>query len=482
MLSKQHIKLTGLFSIFVLSLWIILSPTSSAGCSSKDSMDEDHPHRTAAMLYTNYCAGCHGMYMDRFAGKDRQALFQKPKSYMEAIIRDGDDETGMPAFAEVFNEEEIETLAEYILTDIKQKADNHEYRPTFPEIVNTEDLSFRIDTVASGLNIPWGMEWLPNGDLLVTERSGELFRFRNKSFAARIQGVPKVYANGQGGLLDIIIHPDYENNGWIYLAYSEPEGNGGNTAIMRARLKENTLVDQEKIFKAQPNTRSGVHFGCRMAFDKDHYLFFSVGERGNSSNAQDLSNHCGKIHRIHDDGRIPEDNPFIDTPGAMTSIWSYGHRNPQGLTFHPETGILWETEHGPKGGDELNIIKKGANYGWPEITYGINYNGTIITRDTAKAGMEQPIIYWTPSIAPSGMAFANAEVYPQWANNIFSGSLSFRYLVRTVLSGNKVKKHEIMLREAGRVRVVETGPDGYLYIGVENPGLVFRLVPIEKDN
>ncbi|SFE37130.1 PQQ-dependent sugar dehydrogenase [Thermophagus xiamenensis] len=480
MFNKKHITITGLFSVLIILLWALLTSTSSIGCSGQTSGGDAQAPRSPGQLYTNYCASCHGPYMERFAGEDRNALFARSQSEMERIIRDGDYETGMPAFGNVFSQTEIEGVARYILTDIKKKAGSHDYRPGFPEVVKTEELSFRIDTIATGLGIPWAMAWLPNGDMLVTERSGELFRFRGKTFAARIEEVPQVYANGQGGLLDIELHPDYENNGWIYLAYSEPEGNGGNTAIMRARLKDDQLVDREKIFKATPNTRSGVHFGCRMAFDKDHYLYFSVGERGNPSNAQDLTNHSGKIHRIHDDGKIPEDNPFVDTPGAIPSIWSYGHRNPQGLAFHPVTGELWETEHGPKGGDELNIIKKGANYGWPEITYGINYDGTIITRDTAKAGMEQPIIHWTPSIAPCGMAFADSGVYPEWGNNIFSGSLSFRYLVRTVLKGNQVQKHEIMLREAGRVRSVETGPDGYLYIGVENPGVIFRLIPVDE--
>ncbi|PWD97914.1 PQQ-dependent sugar dehydrogenase [Marinilabilia rubra] len=478
MLETKHIRLTGIFIASTIILWLALTSTTSSGCSAKTS-NQSEKARPAAELYENYCASCHGMYMERFAGKDRQAMFELPQNEMEKIIREGDYETGMPAFGDVFTEEEVTAVADHILTDIKNDANAHKYRPGFPEVVQTENLAFRIDTVASGLSIPWGMAWLPNGDLLVTERSGELFRFRNKTFEGMIDGVPEVYARGQGGLLDIKLHPDYEENGWIYLAYSEPEGKGGNTAIMRAKIYGNSLIDKEKIFKAQPNTNSGVHFGCRMAFDENNYLFFSVGERGNPPNAQDLTNHCGKIHRIHDDGSIPEDNPFVDNTDAMPSIWSYGHRNPQGLVFHPKTGVLWETEHGPKGGDELNIIRKGDNYGWPEITYGINYNGTIITEDTAKVGMEQPVIYWTPSIAACGMAFADAETYPQWANSIFSGSLSFRYVVRTQLDGNEVEKHEIMLREAGRVRSIETGPDGYLYIGVENPGYVFRLIPEE---
>ncbi len=479
MFEKNHIRITGVFAVLSLLLWIILSSTTSSGCTSpSDNKQGDEPRPTAE-LYQNYCSSCHGMHMERFAGDDRQAMFEMPQKEMERIIREGDDETGMPAFGDEFSEDETKAVAEYILTDIKEEADEHDSRPGFPDVIETEDLSFRLDTVASGLGIPWGITWLPEGDMLVTERGGELFRFKDGQFVSMIEDVPEVYAKGQGGLLDIKIHPDYEENGWIYLAYSEPSGNGGNTAIMRARLDGNSLIDKEKLFKAEPDSRRGVHFGCQMAFDDNNYLFFSVGERGKPSNAQDLSNHCGKIHRIHDDGSIPDDNPFVDNTDAMPSIWSYGHRNPQGLAFHPETGELWSTEHGPKGGDELNIIEKGKNYGWPEITYGINYDGSIITEDTTKAGMEQPEIHWTPSIAPCGMAFSDAERYPQWGHDIFSGSLSFHYLVRTKLDGSEVVEDEIMLRDAGRVRSVATGPDGYLYVGVENPGYVVRLVPEE---
>lgn len=479
MTNKTHLTITAIFTTASLLVWLLLSSSFSSGCSSSTSNTQNNKPRQANVLYENYCSSCHGMYMERFAGIDRQAMFAMPQAKMEGIIQNGVLEAGMPAFGDAFNEEETKALAQYILTDIKEAASSHEYRPGFPPVVKTNKLAFRLDTVATGLSIPWGLTWLPNGDMLVSERSGELFRFRDGKLAGIIEGVPKVFARGQGGLLDITLHPDYETNGWLYLAYSEPndKGDEGNTAIMRAHLNKDRLTGQERLFKAEPNSSTGVHFGCQMAFDDKGYLFFSVGERGRRENAQDLTNHSGKIHRIYDDGRIPPDNPFVTTEGAMHTIWSYGHRNPQGLAFHPETGVLWSTEHGPKGGDELNIIKRGANYGWPEITYGINYNGTIITNDTAKAGMEQPVIYWTPSIAACGMAFADAERYPQWANSIFSGSLSFRYVVRTQLAGNSVENHEIMLREAGRVRVIETGPDGYLYIGVENPGVVFRLIP-----
>jgi glucose/arabinose dehydrogenase len=483
MRNKPLIRLSALFTSFAWLVCLGLFSSFIGSCNTSASKSQVGQTRQAADLYKNYCTTCHGMHMERFSSIDREALFAMPQAKMEETIREGVVAAGMPAFADVLTGEETSALAQYILTDIKASAANYEFRPGFGPLIKTDELSFHIDTVASGLSIPWGMAWLPNGDLLVTERSGELFRFRAGKLVAVIEDVPAVYAKGQGGLLDIKMHPNYQENGWIYLAYSAPANNnaeGGHTAIVRARLQEDRLFNVERIFKAHPDTPSGVHFGCRMAFDKNGYLFFSIGERGRMENAQDLTNHSGKIHRLYDDGSIPLDNPFVNTDDAQQSIWSYGHRNPQGLAFHPVTGELWETEHGPKGGDELNIIKRGANYGWPVITYGINYNGTIITPDTARAGLEQPISYWTPSIAPCGLAFADATRYPKWANNLFSGSLSFRYVVRTQLKGDHVEKDEIMIREAGRVRVIETGPDGYLYIGVENPGVVFRLIPVEE--
>lgn len=437
----------------------------------------------AVSNYERFCASCHGLHMERFAGEDREAMFNMPLEQMVAIIRDGDMNTGMPAFGDALSPDEINDIARYILTDMREASKSFEYRPAMDRIQRSEKVTFRLDTLITGLQVPWGMLWLPDGDMLVGERSGQLFRFRDGVFISMIEGLPPIYAHGQGGLLDLRLHPDYENNGWIYLSYSTygPGGpaEGGNTAVMRARLDGNRLVDREELFKGLPDTRNGVHFGSRMVFGDDGYLYFSIGDRGNWDNAQDLTNHAGKIHRIRDDGRIPPDNPFIDHPGAMPAIWSYGHRNPQGLVKHPETGVLWSHEHGPRGGDELNIIEKGLNYGWPVISYGINYNGTIITELTEKEGMEQPVIEWTPSIAPCGMTFVTGEPFKAWENDILSGSLSFRYLVRNEIEGDEVVHEEILLREIGRVRNVEMGPDGLVYVAVENPGVIYRLVPVE---
>ena len=251
-----------------------------------------------------------------------------------------------------------------------------------------------------------------------------------------IAGAPTIVNRGQGGLLDIKLHPNYITNGWIYLSFSSPEGEGegANTAIMRAKLKDTSLIEQQIIYKGTPNTRKGQHFGSRIEFDNQGHLYFSIGDRGNrDENPQDVTRDCGKIYRLNDDGSIPEDNPFVNTPNAKQAIFSYGHRNPQGLIKHPETGAIWEHEHGPKGGDEINIIQKAKNYGWPIISYGINYDGSSFTDITEKEGMEQPLFYWVPSIAPSGMTFVSSDIYPQWKGNLLVGSLKFKYLERLVL-------------------------------------------------
>ncbi|RMG70396.1 MAG: PQQ-dependent sugar dehydrogenase [Bacteroidetes bacterium] len=353
-------------------------------------------------------------------------------------------------------------------------------------LVETQQLNFRVDTFLTDLEVPWAMAFLPNGDMLFTERGGDLHIVRDgKLHPTPIAGVPPVLARGQGGLLDIELHPDYAENGWIYLSFASPakegeEGDGANTEFIRVRLEGNRLVDHEHIFKASPNYKTRHHYGGRMEFDGEGYLYLTVGDRGGRDEVQDLSNHRGKVMRLHDDGRVPEDNPFLDVEGAQPEIFSYGHRNPQGMDIHPETGEVWAHEHGPKGGDELNIVRAGNNYGWPEISYGINYDGTIFTEDTAREGMEQPITYWVPSIAPCGMSFVNSRKYGEWEGDILVGSLAFRYLVRVELDGNTVTKKEVMLENLGRVRAIEEGPDGYIYVAVEGPGMIVRLIPEEE--
>lgn len=341
-----------------------------------------------------------------------------------------------------------------------------------------ENINYTTEVIVPDLNIPWSMAFLPNDGFLITEKAGELIYFKNGSKTS-IEGLPEIYLRGQGGFLDIELHPDYKNNGWIYFSFTSSEGEdeGGNTAIMRAKLDGNTMVDKELLYKAGPNTKKGQHFGSRIEFDNDGYLFFSIGDRGNrDENPQDITRDCGKIYRLHDDGRIPVDNPFVNNPDAKKAIYSYGHRNPQGMARNPITGEIWVNEHGPKGGDEINIIKAGKNFGWPIISYGINYDDSSLTDKTTDPTMEQPMFYWVPSIAPSGMAFVTSDLYPEWKGNILVGSLKFKYLERLILEDGKVIKRIKLINDLGRVRNVLQAEDGYIYAAIEGKGIV-KIIP-----
>lgn len=330
------------------------------------------------------------------------------------------------------------------------------------------------EVIVPNLNIPWGFTFLPDGSMLINEKSGELIHFNNGT-KTTISGLPEIYVRGQGGLMDVILHPNYKENGWIYFSYasSTGDGDGGNTTIARAKLNSFKLTNIEVLYKAEPNSRRGQHFGSRLVFDKNGQLYFTIGDRGNrDENPQDITRDCGKVYRINDDGSIPNDNPFINKENAKKAIYSFGHRNPQGMTAHPKTGEIWTHEHGPKGGDEINIISSGKNYGWPIISYGVNYSGTKFTDITEKKGMEQPLHYWVPSIAPSGMAFIDSDKYGNWDGNLLVGSLKFQYLDMCTIKNNVVVKEERLLDGLGRVRCVEQGPDGYIYVGIENLGIV----------
>lgn len=353
-------------------------------------------------------------------------------------------------------------------------AQDPENKATLPE-----EVAVNAELVVDGLEIPWGLEFLPDGTLLISEKSGRLIRFKDGE-KTEISGVPAVYLRGQGGLMDLKLHPNYGENGLIYLTYASEEGpgEGGHTALARARLQGDALVDLQVLYKATPNTTRGQHFGSRIEFDNAGYLYFTIGERGERDiNPQDINRDGGKVYRLFDDGRVPSDNPFVGVDG-LDAVYSYGHRNPQGMERNPETGEIWIHEHGPRGGDEINIIRKGANYGWPVVTYGINYDGSPITDKTEMPGMEQPIHYWVPSIAPSGMAFVTSDRYPSWKGNLLVGSLSFQYLERLELDGTRVTHREKLLDRIGRVRNVRQGPDGYIYAAVEGKG-IYRLVTTE---
>ena len=345
-------------------------------------------------------------------------------------------------------------------------------------IKTSEKRGYTTEKIVNNLNNPWGMTWLPNGSMLITEKAGSLIHFSNGT-KTEIKNVPEVYNRGQGGLLDIELHPNYSENGWIYITYASSEGDeeGGNTKLIRCKLKNDSLTSIEELYKATPNTSRGQHFGSRIEFDNEGYLYFSIGERGNRDvNPQDITRDGGKIYRLNDDGTIPEDNPFVNEKNAKKAIFTYGNRNPQGMAKHPTTGQIWTHEHGPKGGDEINIVKKGVNYGWPVISYGVNYSGTTFTDITSKPGMEQPIYYWVPSIAPCGMDFVTGDRYPDWKGHLLVGSLKFNYVELVKLNGNEVVGREKIAQDIGRVRNVKMGPNGYIYIAVEGQG-IFKVVP-----
>jgi glucose/arabinose dehydrogenase len=341
-----------------------------------------------------------------------------------------------------------------------------------------DESNYEMELIFEDENIIWSIEFFEDNSILAAVKSGSLFHYINGE-KIEIGGLPEIYLRGQGGLMDIVLHPDFKENNWLYFSYaSEDTGEkGGNTTISRAKLINNNLVDLEVLYKASPNTRKGQHFGGRLTFDNENYLYFSVGDRGNRDvYPQDINLDGGKIYRINDDGSIPSDNPFFNNPNAKKAIYSYGHRNPQGMFKHPITGKIWTNEHGPRGGDEINIIKKGKNYGWPKITYGINYSGTTITKNKSLPKMEQPLYYWLPSIAPSSFEYISSDIYPNWKGSLLAGALVFKYIERIGLKNDKVVYRSKIAENLGRPRDIKQGPDGFVYVSIEGKG-VYKILP-----
>jgi glucose/arabinose dehydrogenase/cytochrome c5 len=433
----------------------------------------------AEQMYQNLCSSCHGEQMLAFA--DRKWKHGKTRDSLMISIKNGYPDAGMPPWGQALSHEDIEDLVSYILTGIENvELYGFTEEKLTSNIFESEDVKFSLDTIFSGIEVPWGLEFLPDGDLLITERSGFLYRINEKGKQDIIKGLPTVKNERQGGLLDIKLHPKFRENNWLYISYSGISGKDSlaTTILDRYTLKDNQLIERKQILEATPYTNKGQHYGGKIEFDSKGYLYISVGDRGERDiNPQDITKIPGKIHRFLDDGGIPEDNPFVDNPNAVKSIYSYGHRNEQGLILNPFTKELWEHEHGPRGGDEINIIKEGLNYGWPVISYGINYDGTTFTDKLESQGMEQPLHYWVPSIAPSGMAFVTGNKYGKWEGDLLVGSLRFKYLTRCKIKDSKVVGEEMLMKGIGRVRNVKMGPDGYIYILVEKPGFVYRLMP-----
>ena len=436
----------------------------------------------AEKYYGNYCASCHGKQVKEFVDREKW-VYGSTRIEMFDVVKNGAEEDGMPAYGEVISDKQVYELVDYILAAIEDKK-SEEFNSGVNEdvVFVSEGMQLKLELVADNAPSPWAITQSNDGRLFYTDKSGQLFS-RKDSVIQEITGLPSVKYKGQGGLMDVILHPDFHNNQRMYLSYSKPKPDDdgyATTAVFSGVLENNEIVNGKDIFVAKPYVNTNHHYGCRMIFDNDGFLFVAIGERGRrDDHPQFLDNDLGKIHRLHDDGMVPTDNPFYNTPEARKSIYSYGHRNPQGLCYNPVTDKIYDNEHGPKGGDEVNLVEAGKNYGWPIITYGINYIGTKITDLTHQEGMEQPIRYWVPSIATCGMEFVTSDKYPGWKGNILSGSLKFNYLHRDVFDENdQLIKQEKLFPNIGRMRSIEQGADGYIYFGVEEPGRIYRIVPV----
>jgi len=350
-------------------------------------------------------------------------------------------------------------------------------------VVRSEAHSFRVVTLLDGLEHPWSIAFLPDGRWLITERPGRLRIVESGRLRPQpVAGLPPIHHHGQGGLLDIALHPDYARNGWIYLSYAAQGNTGAGTEVLRGRLVGDRLSDVSSIFRMQPKLDSPLHFGGRLVFDRAGDLYITLGDRGRMAAAQDLGNHLGSVVRLHDDGRIPRDNPFVERAGARAEIYSYGHRNPQGMAVHPRTGEVWIHEHGPRGGDEVNIVRAGANFGWPVVTLGIDYTGFTIGKGLKHMpGMDDPLHHWTPSIAPSGMAFSTGDMFGGWKDDLLVGALAHRHVTRLKLAGQVVVEEERLLEDVGlRIRDVRIAPDGSVWLLTDHdPGQVLRLDPLD---
>ena len=351
-----------------------------------------------------------------------------------------------------------------------------------PALVQSEKQRLKVLTLSTGLAHPWSMAFLPDGRMLVTEREGRL-RLLGSDFKLHprpVEGLPEVVARGQGGLFDVVLHPDHARNGWIYWAYNAPGPGGWGTALARGQLQGHRMTNVQVLFSMVPKTRSSHHFGGRIVFDRQGMVYLTLGDRGEMERAQALDDHAGSVIRLHDDGRVPADNPWVGRASAKPEKWTWGNRNIQGAALHPQTGMLWTHEHGPQGGDEVNLMRAGRNYGWPLVTQGVNYgSGTPIGDSRSRPGMEPPLHVWIPSIAPSGMAFVTGDRFPQWRGHLLVGALRAQMLVRLELQDDKVVREERLLEgQVGRIRDVRVGPDGLIYLLTdEAQGALLRLEP-----
>jgi len=437
-------------------------------------------------LYQQNCAHCHGA--DLSGGNATSLIdgvwqFGAENSYIYRNIKFGIPHLGMPSYEATLSDKDIGMIVDYI-----RESENSvgATKPPLAKELETMDYNLKVDVFAEDLEIPWAIDFINENMALITERPGRLRVVQNgKLLDEAVENTPEVLHEGQGGLLDVAVDPDYEQNGWIYLAFShvlKDQGEGrppAMTKLVRGKIRNNTWTEEQVIFEAPHETYRTTrhHYGCRIVFDPEGYLYFAIGERGYQDMAQDFSLPNGKVHRINKDGSIPTDNPWYNEEGSIKSLYSLGNRNIQGMAVHPVTGELWATEHGPMGGDELNLIEAGKNYGWPVITYGLHYNGTVITEQTHKAGMEQPIYYWKPSTAVCGLDFYRGDLFPKWKNKLMVGALKYEQVSILDIEDGRVMHEEVIVKNQGRVRDVSTGPDGAIYVVLNNPGAVLRLTP-----
>jgi glucose/arabinose dehydrogenase len=466
--------------------WLSVFVWGGAAASVSAQTDQ---HAEGRALYRKSCANCHGALLEGGMASslvDGQWAFGDERDALFRNIHDGIADRGMPAFGRVLTRAQIDAMIDFVLAAVPeaQKA------PEIPDSFATLDYAVKVERFVEGLEIPWAIDFIDAKTALVTERPGRLRVVENGRLRPEpVLDVPAVIHEGQGGMLDVAVDPEYAQNGWLYLGYSHElkdapaDANGRRpamTRVVRGKLAGNRWVDTQVVFEAPHDTYNNTrhHFGTRIVFDREGRLYFSIGDRGRDTQAQELERPNGKIHRVNRDGTLPKDNPFLGRKGALPSIFSYGHRNPQGLAFHPETGRLWDVEHGPRGGDELNVITKAANYGWPLITYGIHYDGRIITDEKARPGLESPIYYWRPSLGIGGLDFYRGDLFPKWKGKALVTALNFREVQLLDIIGERVLHAEVIGKGIGRIREAVTGPDGAIYVVLNRPDAIVRLTPL----
>jgi glucose/arabinose dehydrogenase len=438
-------------------------------------------------IYGTYCAGCHGSQMQ---GNTATQLIKtdwkygRGKGAMTRNIRFGIPNTEMVAWGSMLSDEEINAVADYIISS-QQVAPNAE-RP-IPERLMTADYVLKVEKlITDGLHTPWGIEFVDKHRALITERPGAIrWMLDGRLDPQPVSGLPKTFAQSTGGYMDLALDPDYSKNGWIYFAYSQTDGDPadkdarGMTKVVRGKIRDHQWGSEQTLFEVPDSLKisGGNRWGCRFLFDKAGHLYFSIGDMARANDSQNPGRPSGKTFRINRDGSVPRDNPFAGKKGALEAIYTIGNRNVQGIALHPATGEIWATEHGPMGGDELNILKKGANYGWPLATFGVDYSGEIVSDKTDMPGMESPILHWTPSIAVCPAEFVTSDLFPKWKNNLLVGALAFEEVRRLVIDGHKVTEQEMILKGVGRVRDIKTGPDGAIYVLLNSPDMILRLTP-----